>query len=70
MGKPDVLTVSSIFGALAVPVGFVLVNIGNDDVDEARTLSEDDSPMEMRTRVSSANVDGGIQEHLANHTID
>ncbi|CAJ1961425.1 unnamed protein product [Cylindrotheca closterium] len=33
MGKPNVLDVSSIFGAFAVLAGFILVNIGQKEVD-------------------------------------
>jgi solute carrier family 35 protein F5 len=44
MKQPNVLTPSSIAGALTVLVGFVLVNIGNDEEDET------ENPIEMASR--------------------
>jgi solute carrier family 35 protein F5 len=44
MKQPNVLTPSSVCGALTVLVGFVLVNIGNDEENETET------PIEMASR--------------------
>lgn len=54
MGKPNVLTLSSIFGAVSVLVGFVLVNVGSDD-DTASTI--DNGPMELPMRTSSEEIE-------------
>lgn len=71
MGKPDVFTTSSILGALAVLVGFVLVNVGNDD-DGTTTVAaanNENHPVELSTRMSSENVESSPPEDAANRTI-
>ena len=47
MGKPDVLTPSSLLGALTVLLGFVLVNIGNGEPEQSTTSLTEDNPMEL-----------------------
>lgn len=56
MGKPDILTLGSILGAMTVLVGFVLVNVGTEDEREhLQTANGDDhdgheTPMELSIR--------------------
>lgn len=69
MGKPDVLTPSSILGATTVLVGFVLVNIGNDEPDGTTALT-DDSPVELTTRTGSRIEDEEAEGTLADRTFD
>ena len=74
MGKPDVLTPSSIFGALTVLFGFVLVNVGSDNVAEneprSETLMADDDPLELTPRQSASENDVETEDTFADRAID
>ena len=43
MGKPNVLTLSSIMGALTVLVGFLFVNVGNNNDDPTETTIDNNN---------------------------
>ena len=70
LGKPNVLTVSSIMGATTVLVGFILVNVGNGDDNTIETNTDDSSPMELSTRLSSEEIDFNPADSGGNRTID
>lgn len=70
MGKPDVLTPSSIFGALTVLLGFVLVNAGNGNEPNSVASMADDSPLELSRRPSASENDVETEDTLADRTID
>ena len=71
MGKPDVLTPSSIFGALTVLFGFVLVNIGNDAPNGGAAATDSDSPLELSPRMQvSTDEDVPAEDTFASRTID
>ena len=69
MGKPDVLTVASIGGAMTVLVGFVLVNIGSEDASSGdSSMDNSQSPVEL-SRVESPRLEAH-EEIRPNRTID
>ena len=75
LGKPNVLTPSSIFGALTVLSGFVLVNIGNNSNDNEpnhRTTMNSGGPLELPTRIQSSNEEENddVEDTLVGRTID
>eukprot|EP00977_Amphora_coffeiformis_P003772 scaffold756_cov158-Amphora_coffeaeformis.AAC.9 len=70
MGKPNVLTFSSLMGATTVLVGFILVNAGNGENDTTETNMDDNSPMELSTRLSTEEIDFNPADGDENRAID